>query len=150
VNEKEIRGFIADHKAGKYVSYREGALADSKIYEVLVLHDDEVKTRFVIEPPQDAPQYCSEFSALCRSIDPQSLTGMQSVSRIQMQKFSSYVAAFVFLMAVSTAIFIIVTQNDIKFAVVPFFLGLIASGGALFFGKWIMPSEGVLPQLERR
>ena len=145
MNEKEVKEFIADHKAGKYVSHREGALADSKIYEVLVLHDDEIKTRFVIEPSENAPQYCSEFSALCHSIDPQSLTGMQGLSRIQMQKFSSYVAAFVFLMAVTTAIYIVTTQNDIKFAVVPFFLGLIASGGALFFGKWIMPREGIAP-----
>jgi hypothetical protein len=149
VNEKEIKAFIADNRAGKYVSYREGALGGSKIYEVLVDHDDEIKTRFVIEPSNDSPQYCSEFSALCRSIDPQSVTGMQGMSRIQMQKFSSYIAAFVFLMAVVTAIYIVTTQNDIKFAVVPFFLGLIASGGALFFGKWIMPSEGAAPRLER-
>ena len=140
MNQQEMRAILKHYKVGTYEWHLEGLLGDLVLAEVWVTQGRERDTRFLIIFPDKTTRCFDNFSELCAHLDQESPAHRKAESEIQMQRFSSYVAAFVFLMAVSTAIYIVTTQNDIKIAVVPFFLGLIASGGALFFGKWIMPS----------
>lgn len=140
MNQREIRALLRPYKVGTYEWHLEGLLGELILAEVWVTQGGERDTRFLIIFPDQTTRCFDSFSELCAYLDQESPAHLRAKSEIQIKKFSWYVAAFVFLMAVSTAIYIVTTQNDIKIAVVPFFLGLIASGGALFFGKWIVPS----------
>ena len=134
----DLKQIIRDNKGGAYHSeYGPTLIAGKRVWEVWVQPDGVFENRFIVES-NNSGDYFDSFQTFAPSLDAE-IRNRQSDSivtnaDIHLKKFKAYIAATVFVIAVFSVVYMAFTKGDSN--LVTGLLGLVASGGAYFFGKW--------------
>jgi hypothetical protein len=131
LDEAEIKRFVKSKSEGKVeVSYMCPIAVDVQVWEVWVYDESEYFTRFVVDDRNEhLPVYHSQFQQFCRQVMEWRMASIQSWFRI-------IVAGFGFIISASTVCILLLTGNHNDYVLLSL-AGMVASGGAMFFGKWI-------------
>lgn len=133
-------GKIIKEKHGGAFEFARGpsVVAGQRIWEVRVKLGDVSETRFVVEPGEGAPLYYESFQKLAIRLD--QIVGAIDGKHadIHLRKFSAYVAGLTFVATLAVMLYLVVRgPGASQTLIVTGLLGVLASGSALYFGRWI-------------
>ena len=109
---------------------------------------EEYETRFVAEEQDASSLYFDTFGSVLAHLNQtfQSAsreagaidwTRTKELSDLQLRRTTLHVAAFVFTATVCTMLYLIASEPRTPLLIVTTILGIVSSGVALFFGRWI-------------
>lgn len=156
LSEEEIRKIININDGGSFEELvGPHRCDDQRIWEIWVQKDREYDTRFIIEFQGEEPVYVQNFGALCAHVEHtlklESSALKQQVSDLLERqkvitsnnndnKIKVYIAAFVFVSAVLVLLYLLVlNKSSSQTTILTCIVGVVASGGAYFFGAWKEP-----------
>jgi hypothetical protein len=119
------------------VYYGPVRIGPALIWELWVINRDrDFDVRFVSE--ENGEQlYFSSFAEIAAHVDSKFVKLSRDAADIHVLKFTRYVAAFVFVATVLTMLYLTVVNGSTQSTVLTALIGVVASGAALFFGRWI-------------
>lgn len=154
MTEDEIIRYIKDEFPNDEIQEIHGPsrFGDTRLWEVWTLEtvDNEYMTRFVAEFEKSTPQRFRGFQDLIDALELQRASVAKGADKAEfraraqteafyLRRLSAYVAALTFVATVVSFLYLLVVNPDARLMVATVLADVIASGGALFFGKWIRP-----------
>lgn len=132
--KKEIEEFVLSKKEGEIKKVYGPRMLDGQVWEiwVFVREENEYYTRYVFDKINKT--YFSEFQEF--------IVFVNSLMPKKEKLIVLYVASFVFVACAITLLTLLVFGRLQGNLGMTFLGGLIASGGAMFFGQWIQPTIG--------
>jgi hypothetical protein len=160
ITEGELKAIIKKKRGGKWLEYHGPTkIGTADVYEVwttttnpsgrfwLEKEDGQKvkvspQTRFVIENENGSKLYFDYFADLAAHFL------NKETEAFKLKKFSLNVAAFVLIAALGTVSYLLITGKGTSEVLVLALAGAVASGGYLFFGRWLLPgtSDGTPTQ----
>jgi len=134
-----LREIIKSNRGGTYHSeYGPTQIGGKTVWEIWVTQDGLFENRFIVETNAGGEYYDSfqTFAPVLNNQIQETLSsGPTARANIHLMTLRAYVAAFVFILAVVGSFFIAFTNKDSD--AVTAILGVVASGAAFFFGRWL-------------
>lgn len=137
MTKDEVKILIQKNKGGKINGiYGPTKMANMMVWEIWTFAGIEHFTRIVVERPGKEPIYFSDFHQFCGLIDTE-------INDNHIRKWTFYVAGAAFILVLMTMLYLSVTNSSAQ--IITALLGILASGAAFFFGRWIPFSKPVPP-----
>lgn len=138
LTESDVRKLVRSKDGGVIEGvYGPNTLSDAAIWEVWTTVDGVFTTRFVAEPSSGTPLYFSGFEQLCGYLHRRIASELRERLELRIRMVTLAVAAMVFVATVFTLLYLVVKSGDTSSLLLTAILGVVASGSALFFGKWL-------------
>lgn len=131
VTESDVRSIIRANRGGRIEEViGPTKLGKCAVWEVWVFVADlnQYYTRYIVYDSGQEPKYFSEFYQFCSYAD-------DAINEHHIRKMTFYVAAATFVMVLLTMLYLSVVRQDAQ--ILTALLGVMASGAAFFFGRWI-------------
>lgn len=159
LSEREVKKIVTSKKGGEiWEVYGPIAFGGSRVWEVWAFDQGskEYQTRYVIDDGTAEPQYFETFlmlmmhlndlySAAVREGGAIDWTRTKEMADLQLKRISLYVASFVFTGSVAACIYLLLTRPESPAILFIAVTGIVSSGVALFFGKWV-PIGSIKPE----
>jgi hypothetical protein len=139
LGEAEIKKLIVAKKDGAFGSVLgPSVIGRERIWEVWVTKAGVYYNRYVVEQREGDPIYFETFQKLALHLEESRAPNIREQADVHLKKFAAYVAGVTFIATVGAMLYLLVTgHGDTPTTIVVGLLGVIASGSALFFGRWI-------------
>ena len=148
LTEADVEKIVVKLRVGEVDSiYGPARFGGARIWEIWVYHKEQWETRFLFEQEDKEALYFDTFVSLMDHLnefyrDAVSSSGAidwtrtKELADLQLKKITLYVAALAFIATVGVVLYQSIA-GDGAAIFASLVAGIIASGGALFFGRWI-------------
>ncbi|MES1179573.1 MAG: hypothetical protein ABUL43_00085 [Hyphomicrobium sp.] len=136
LTKAQVKEVVGKNNGGTwYDAYGPSMMGEQEVWEAWVKLDGLFENRFVVLKPNGSIEYLDSFQTFAPYFDGVYRRASGAGVDIHLQQFKAYVAATVFMLAACGILYIALTRGGTEALVAV--LGLVSSGGAFFFGRWI-------------
>lgn len=167
ITEAQLRQITKKREWGEWLEYHRATIGTAYVYEIWtttpsdkpearfwvedqngVKHKVSPQTRFILEDKNRSKEYFDYFSDLAPTLNERFITAERRGEALWLTRFNRYVAAIVLIGALGAVIYLLASGKATSEVLIFALGGVVASGGYLFFGRWLLPgtSDGTPTQ----